>query len=110
MSMSYISLKLPGENNTINAPSGIPEGGLTVVTTVFRNSYTILLIIVIILSLIFIVLGAIQWITSGGDKTKLQAARGKITWAVGGMIISFISFFIVTMIGYFFNVNLLSFS
>lgn len=105
--MSYISLQLPGQQN-IDPPKDIPQGGLDVVAKVFKNSYTIMLILVIILSLIFIVLGAIQWISSGGDKTKLQSARGKITWAVGGLIISFVSFFIVTMIGYFFDVNLLS--
>ncbi len=106
--MSYISLKLPGQNNTIEPPSGIPQGGLEVVLKVFRNAYTIMLILVVVLSLIFIVLGGIQWITSGGDKSKLQAARSKITWAVGGLIIAFVSFFIVSLIGYFFDVPLLS--
>ncbi|HVF69068.1 MAG TPA: hypothetical protein VNA13_00735 [Xanthomonadales bacterium] len=105
--MDYLSLTLPGQQ-TINAPAGIPSGGLSTVTKVFRNSYTIMLIICLVLSLIFIVLGGIQWITSGGDKTKLQAARSKITWAVIGLIISFVSFFIIGMIGYFFNVPLLS--
>lgn len=88
-------------------PRGIPGGGLKELTTIFRNSYTIMLIIVIILSLVFIVLGGIQWITSGGDKSKLQSARGKITWAVIGLIISFVSFFIVSLIGNFFDVELL---
>jgi hypothetical protein len=104
----YLSLTIPG-NQTINPPSGIPSGGLDKVTTIFKNSYTLLLIITIALSLIFIVLGGMQWITSGGDKTKLEAARKKITWAVGGLVVAFLSFFIVSLLGFLFGVDLLSF-
>lgn len=51
--------------------------------------------------------GGISWITSGGDKNKLQAARAKLTWAVGGLVVAFAAFFIVSIIGYLFNVDLL---
>ena len=105
--MNYISIRLPG-GQTIDPPSNIPSGGLEKISTVFKNSYTIMLIIAIVLSLIFIVLGGIQWVTSGGDKTKLEAARNKITWAIIGLIIAFVSFFIISIIGYFFKVDLLS--
>ena len=107
--MQYLSLKLPG-GQEIQSPSSIPSGGLDLVGKIFRNSYTILLIATVVLSLVFIVLGAISWITSGGDKAKLDAARKKITWAIIGLVIAFASFLIVGILGYLFNVNLLNFS
>lgn len=105
--MKYLSLGLPG-GQTINPPSGIPSGGIGLVQTIFRNGYIILIILCIALSLIYIVIGSIQWITSGGDKTKLDAARKKLTWAVVGLIITFLAFFIVSVIGYLFKVDLLT--
>jgi len=106
--MSYLSLTLPG-SQTITAPNGIPSGGIDLVSTIFSNALTIMIILCIVLALIFIVYAGIQWITSGGDKTKLQAARAKLTWAIVGIIIALAAFFIVSLIGYFFKVDLLKF-
>lgn len=97
---------LPGGQN-ISAPAGIPTGGISMVQTIFKNAYAILLIACIALSLIYLVIGALNWITSGGDKTKLEAARKKITWAIIGLIIALLAFFIVSLLGYIFKVDLL---
>ena len=62
-------------------------------------------------SLIFffmLVLGAIQWITSGGDKAAVEGARGRITQALVGIILLFSVFAIVKLIETFFNINILS--
>lgn len=76
---------------------------------VFSNAFIIMIVICIVLALIFVLLGGIQWIQSGGDKNKVQAARQKLTWAIGGLIVALVSFFIVSIIGYVFGVNLLDF-
>ncbi len=47
----------------------------------------LLLIIAAILAFLYLVLGGIQWITSGGDKAAMEAARNKITHAVVGLIV-----------------------
>ncbi len=107
--MNYLALTLPG-GQTISAPPGIPTGGIGTVSKVFRNSFIIMIIICVALALIFIVVAGIQWILSGGDKTKLQAARAKLTWAIIGLVVAFAAFFIVSLIGYFFKVNLLNFA
>jgi hypothetical protein len=39
------------------------------------------------LTFFYLVFGAISWITSGGEKSKVEAARGKITAAVIGLLI-----------------------
>ena len=51
--------------------------------------------------------GAIQWITSGGDKTALEGARGRISNALIGLVILFASYAIIKLIEAFFGVNIL---
>jgi hypothetical protein len=40
-----------------------------------------------LLVFLYLILGGVQWITSGGDKGKTEEARNKITAAVIGLII-----------------------
>jgi hypothetical protein len=47
----------------------------------------LLLIIAALMAFFFLILGGIQWITSGGDKTGMEAARNKITHAIVGLVI-----------------------
>lgn len=54
------------------------------------------------------ILGAIQWITSGGDKTGLESARGKITNAIVGVVILFSLFALLKIIEDFFGINILA--
>jgi predicted small integral membrane protein len=103
--MHYLALQLPG-GQTITAPAGVPQGGLAVTSKVIGNSITIMLIIAIILALVFLILGGIGWITSGGDKAKVAAARSRITYAIIGLVVTLVAFFIVSVVGYIFNVPL----
>ncbi len=54
--------------------------------------------IAIVACLFFLVLGAIKWMTSGGDETKVKAARSTLIAALVGMVISIASFFIVNVV------------
>src|SRR6185437_1143562 len=103
MDMAYLAFTLPG-NQVIKPPSVIPSGGLPVVAKVVANSITILLILAVVLSLIFLIWGGAQWIASGGDKAKISAARGRITYAIIGLIVTLVAFFLVGFIGYLFQV------
>jgi hypothetical protein len=80
----------------INIANG---GGTTFVTSIV----TILLILAILLALFFFIWGGIRWITSGGDKQKIDQARATLTASIVGLIIAFISFFIVNFISYLFT-------
>ena len=55
-----------------------------------------------------IILGAIQWMTSGGDKTALEGAKGKITNALVGLVILFSVFALVKVIESFFGIDILT--
>lgn len=53
-------------------------------------------------------IGAIQWISSGGDKQALEAARGRITNALIGIVILFSLFAILDLIHIFFNITIMT--
>jgi hypothetical protein len=54
------------------------------------------------------IIGAIGWISSGGDKNAIEAAKGKITNAIIGLIILFSLFAVLYAIEKFFGVTILS--
>jgi hypothetical protein len=60
----------------------------------------------VIAALIVIIWAGIQWATSSGDKQKVAAAKGRLTWGIIGLIIIFLSFFIINVFGHLFGVNL----
>ncbi len=74
-------------------------------SSLIRNAINIMLVVAVIASIIFLILGGIRWIMSGGDKAKVDAARGTITAAIIGLIISFLAFFIIGLVQYFFGVK-----
>jgi hypothetical protein len=55
-----------------------------------------------------LILGAIQWISAGGDKQALEGARSKITNAVIGIIILFSLYAIINLIQTFFGITIMN--
>ncbi len=55
-----------------------------------------------------LVMGAIQWISSGGDKQGLESARGKISNAIIGIVILFSVFAIIKVVEVFFGIHILT--
>lgn len=64
-----------------------PNVQINSIGTLISSALSILLIIAAIAAFLFLILGGIQWITSGGDKAGLEAARNKITNAIVGLVI-----------------------
>jgi hypothetical protein len=54
-----------------------------------------------------LLIGGIQWISSGGDKQAVEAARGKVTNAFIGLIILFALFAIIQLLNTFFGIHIL---
>ena len=52
-----------------------------------RTIITLVIVVAALLTLFYLIMGAIAWITSGGDKGKVEEARNKITAAVIGLLI-----------------------
>jgi len=56
------------------------------------------LVVGVLLALAFLILGGIEYITSGGEKGKTESARNKITAAVVGLILIAASFAILSLV------------
>ena len=57
----------------------------------------------------YLIMGGIQYISSGGDKAQAEAARNRITYALIGLVIVVGSFAITKLIEAFFGINIINF-
>lgn len=80
------------------------------VSMILNNILKIIFAIAALLVLFFLIIGAFQWIVSGGDKDAVGKARSRITHALIGLAILALSFVIITLIGNILGVNLLNFT
>lgn len=90
-------------NVNVYVPNGIPSGGLTSgnvsLAHIITTGIAFLLVLATIIALLYLILGGLKWITSGGDASKLAAARQQIIYAAIGLAIAFAAFLIVGVIG-----------
>lgn len=102
---------------TIGGTTFEPPAGLKNVTpqkagflgeNIFQLAISLMLLTSVLLCLAYLILGGISWITSGGDPKAIDAAKQKIYYAIIGLVMVFLSFFIINLIGYFFGVNLIA--
>jgi hypothetical protein len=60
--------------------------------------------------LLYLIWGAITWITSGGDKGKIETARNRMTQAIVGIIVLAASLAIFMAVQSFLGIKILNFS
>ena len=60
--------------------------------------------------ILYLIWGGISWITAGGDKSKVETARNKITQAIIGIIVLASAIAIFTLIQSFFGFEVLTFT
>lgn len=106
--LSTASLAFAQVNIGIEAPKvGIDPK--TPVGTILSNSLYIIVAVAALLVLVFLIIGAFNWITSGGDKEKVGGARKTIFAALIGLAILALSFLIVRVVGQFLNIDITGF-
>ncbi len=91
-----IALELPG-GNKIPMPSGLksPSGGdFTDLASFISPLLNIVFYIAVFLAFYYLIGGAFQYIMAQGKKEDLAKARARITWALVGLIIVFMAYFI----------------
>jgi cytochrome b subunit of formate dehydrogenase len=79
---------------------------LTDVDAFVRGIIRVVFIFATLAVLLFLIYGGFKWVTSGGDKTKTEEARGTITAAIVGLAIIALSFIIVRLLEAFFGINI----
>ncbi len=84
----------------------LPERGFADnLGTYFASLLSLVLVISALLVFFQLIFGGIQWILSGGDKGKTEAARGRIVSAIIGIIILSASYAILLLILNFLGFN-----
>lgn len=94
----YLALSIGGTNAPqfqVTNPSGI---GTVSLDSLISTGITLLFTFSILLTLFFLIYGGISFIISGGDKQKVVNARQKLTFAIVGLIVVLLAYFIVNVI------------
>lgn len=59
---------------------------------------TLLFIIGLIIAIVFLIYGGVRWIISGGDKARVEAARGHVVASIVGLVIIAGAFLIFSLV------------
>ncbi len=102
--MQYLAFSIGGQ--AITAPHGIPDPGTNGAQALIQWGITALIAVAVILALAFLLWNGLRWVTSEGDKAKVQSARQGITYAIIGLLVAFLAIFIINLIGGVFGVDL----
>jgi hypothetical protein len=86
---------------------GTATAGLTGISSIISAIIGIMTVAAGIWFIFQFLIGALGWLTSGGDKTKLEQARERITNAFIGLIIVVAGWSILAIAGQFFGFDIL---
>lgn len=84
------------------------EGGTGYLGRLLPSLVGVLFVVGVVVFFFMFLVGAIQWVSSGGDKGSLESARGRLTSALIGLVILFSFFAIAKLIESFFQINILN--
>ena len=98
--------------NQITTPGGYQPGGdlqssTGAVEKLISNVLVVLTIVSSIAFVLYFLLGGLNWITAGGDKGKIDKAKGMMTNGAIGIIIIVVSYAIVWIVGAALGVDIL---
>jgi tetrahydromethanopterin S-methyltransferase subunit B len=90
---------------TVDEPTGaIPEFG-----PVISGGITIAISIAALLCLVYLIWGGIEWLTSGGAKEGVSAAKARMTAAFIGLMIVLAAYAIIRIVEYLFDIDITEF-
>jgi len=92
----------------VSAPEGFADPSGT--TEVITGAIKVLLAISTIASLLYIVFSGVKYTTSAGDPGKIKSAQSTLLYAVIGLIVSFMAWVILGLVGTAFGVGTFDFS
>lgn len=104
--MATTTLDLAKAANKANVPGTEKSAGFG---EFLGGLFSSIMAIAAIAVLILLVWAGIEWITSGGEKSKLESARNKITNAILGMIVLAATTALFMLIQQFLGICIISF-
>jgi hypothetical protein len=101
LSLPILATSVYAQPTEVTKPGWMPED-----VGVMINSLLSLVLVIAALAVFgYLIWGGIEWITSGGDKSKIESARNKLTAAVVGLIVLAASFAILQLALWFVGVE-----
>ncbi len=88
-------------------PQGLNNVSTVSLPAVITWIIKLIIIAGFILAFVFLVIGGIRWILAGGDKTKVEGARGQVIGALVGLVIIILAFVVIMFIQNVFKVNVI---
>lgn len=95
----------------LNDPNTFPQTGIVKINsnTSLGSILTGIIPLVFTISgialLVFLIIGGLGYMTAGSDPKKAESAKAKITSALVGFVIIFVSYWIVQIIGLIFDIK-----
>ena len=85
--------------------SGTNEQGAIVIGNLVSAIGGLLFLFAFLLTFLYLLTGGVAWVTSAGDKSKLETARDKITNALVGLVIVAAAYAVFSLVGQFFGLD-----
>jgi len=107
---AYPSLLLAADGkitNPVLSPSLQDKTGVEFFHDLLPRIIGLVFIIGVLVFFFVFLFGAIQWISSGGDKATVEQARGRIVNAIIGLVLLFVTIALIKIIESIFGVNIL---
>ncbi|OGE28322.1 hypothetical protein A2867_04910 [Candidatus Daviesbacteria bacterium RIFCSPHIGHO2_01_FULL_40_11] len=95
--MEKLALQLPG-GNTIPPPTGL-KPDFQDLASLITPLLNIIFYLALFLTFYYLIWGALSYIMAQGQKENLAKARARITWALIGLMVTLLAFFIAKFIG-----------
>jgi hypothetical protein len=96
-------------NQVVDIGTEVTKGGFfgfTCIGNLVSNVISVAFIVAAIATFVYLVIGGMNWLTSGGDKAKVDTAQKMITNALIGLAIVAASYAIYTLVLEFFGIDL----
>jgi hypothetical protein len=85
-----------GNNNDFQIET--PDEAITNIPALIGFAVQLLFIVAGLVAFVYLMLGGIKWITSGGDKGQVEAARNQIIQALIGLVVVFVAWGLIVLI------------
>lgn len=85
--------------------SGNNEKGVIIIGKLISNIGGLFFVFAFCLTFLYLLTGGLSWLTSGGDKSKLETAKDKITNALVGLVIVAAAYAVFALVGQFLGLD-----
>lgn len=104
MAIKFSQITTPGGYQ----PGGSIQGSTGAIEKLISNVLVVLTIVSGLAFALYFLLGGLTWITAGGDKGKIEAAKAKMTNGAIGMIVIAVSYAVVWIVGKALGIDILN--